>query len=99
MQLTPEDLARHDRNATSAAESGHIPVTEDDSSQHDAEPDKAYLPILSAADLARRNAAINDQRHAQLMSEVFDYGHVGWRRAEHREGWDGLLEPRAGRRR
>ncbi|KAF2449879.1 hypothetical protein P171DRAFT_440322 [Karstenula rhodostoma CBS 690.94] len=97
-RLTSENLLWHDSNTLVAEEQGPASLTADNLNQHDAEMDEADQPILSAADLARRNAAVNDQRSPHLMRDDFDYRDTSWSRAEHREGWGGLLEPRAGRR-
>jgi hypothetical protein len=77
IQLTSENLAQYDSNAIGMEEPEHVPLTEGNLSQHDADLDEAHRPVLSAADLARRNAAVNDQQHSHLIHDDVDYRHVG----------------------
>lgn len=71
---------------TVTEETRHAPLTADMLSQHDAEMDEADRPILSAADMARRNGKVNDQRNHHLLRDDFNFGKIGWRRAERRGG-------------
>ncbi|KAK7178913.1 hypothetical protein PSPO01_15050 [Paraphaeosphaeria sporulosa] len=101
-RLTSENLAWRVWNnsvTTVAQEDRRAPLTAANLCQHEAEMHEPDRPVLSAADLARRNAAGIDQEVPQLMCKDFDYSNTGWRRAGHREGRGGLLEPRAGARR
>lgn len=88
-----------DTATTAVEDDGRDQLTAENLSRHDAELEELDRPVLSAADLARQKAASEHVKATHSLRDDFDYTKLGWRRAEHREGYGGLLEPRASRRR
>lgn len=53
------------------------------------------VPRLAEENLGRHD----EEMDPRLLRNQYDYSNIGWHRAEHREGWGSMWEPRAGRRR